>query len=74
MPPVLEQFGSMVYGLGAVVDGEGGIRTLERSQPPLRDFQSRPFNRSGTSPLACDAQAVPEGYDTMAFAVGRLAV
>jgi PilZ domain len=31
-------------------DGEGGIRTLERGQPPLRDFQSRPFNRSGTSP------------------------
>jgi DNA invertase Pin-like site-specific DNA recombinase len=30
--------------------GEGGIRTLERGQPPLRDFQSRPFNRSGTSP------------------------
>ena len=31
--------------------GEGGIRTLERGQPPLRDFQSRPFNRSGTSPV-----------------------
>jgi hypothetical protein len=30
--------------------GEGGIRTPERGQPPLRDFQSRPFNRSGTSP------------------------
>jgi|HubBroStandDraft_2_1064218.scaffolds.fasta_scaffold222193_2 hypothetical protein len=34
-------------------DGEGGIRTLERGQPPLRDFQSRPFNRSGTSPVMC---------------------
>ena len=33
-----------------LLDGEGGIRTLERGQPPLRDFQSRPFNRSGTSP------------------------
>ncbi len=32
--------------------GEGGIRTPERGQPPLRDFQSRPFNRSGTSPGA----------------------
>ena len=53
-------------------NGEGGIRTPERSQPPLRDFQSRPFNRSGTSPLACGAQAVPTGYDTGAFAVGRL--
>jgi hypothetical protein len=31
-------------------NGEGGIRTPERGQPPLRDFQSRPFNRSGTSP------------------------
>ena len=31
--------------------GEGGIRTPERGQPPLRDFQSRPFNRSGTSPF-----------------------
>jgi polysaccharide deacetylase family protein (PEP-CTERM system associated) len=30
--------------------GEGGIRTPERGQPPLRDFQSRPFNHSGTSP------------------------
>src|SRR4051794_15859367 len=32
--------------------GEGGIRTLERGQPPLHDFQSCPFNRSGTSPGA----------------------
>ncbi len=30
--------------------GERGIRTLERGQPPLHDFQSCPFNRSGTSP------------------------
>jgi hypothetical protein len=33
-------------------NGEGGIRTPERGRPPLRDFQSRPFNRSGTSPVA----------------------
>jgi hypothetical protein len=33
-----------------ITGGEGGIRTPERGQPPLRDFQSRPFNRSGTSP------------------------
>jgi glycosyltransferase involved in cell wall biosynthesis len=38
-----------------VSDGEGGIRTLERGQPPLRDFQSRPFSRSGTSPSALPA-------------------
>jgi hypothetical protein len=31
--------------------GEGGIRTPGRGQPPSRDFQSRPFNRSGTSPV-----------------------
>jgi glucosyl-3-phosphoglycerate synthase len=41
--------------------GEGGIRTLERGQPPLRDFQSRPFNRSGTSPSA-PLLALGEGY------------
>src|SRR5579884_87183 len=35
---------------GCGASGEGGIRTPERGQPPLRDFQSRPFNRSGTSP------------------------
>ena len=38
--------------------GEGGIRTLERGQPPLRDFQSRPFNRSGTSPARAYARCV----------------
>jgi hypothetical protein len=40
--------------------------------PPLRDFQSRPFNRSGTSPDAFDRWAVPEGYDTGAPLVARL--
>src|SRR6201987_2764254 len=47
-------------------NGEGGIRTLERGQPPLRDFQSRPFNRSGTSPgPSSSARGRPtEGYDT----------
>ena len=29
--------------------GEGGIRTREKRKP-LRDFQSRPFVHSGTSP------------------------
>ena len=41
--------------------GEGGIRTPERGQPPLRDFQSRPFNRSGTSPLGAAAIAPEPG-------------
>jgi hypothetical protein len=55
-----------------VVNGEGGIRTLERGQPPLRDFQSRPFNRSGTSPgLACGEHQ--EGYDTARRRADRLA-
>ena len=40
--------------------GEGGIRTPERGQPPLRDFQSRPFNRSGTSPKG--RPSVPRGW------------
>ncbi len=31
--------------------GEGGIRTREKLAP-LRDFQSRPFVHSGTSPRA----------------------
>ena len=64
MPNVAGNLGEG-FKLGAggtyVTYGEGGIRTPERGQPPLRDFQSRPFNRSGTSPG--DAISVPgRGY------------
>lgn len=42
--------------------GEGGIRTPEGwSFPPLRDFESRPFVHSGTSPIFSLAQhAIPK--------------
>lgn len=61
-----------VTGPPEVVDGEGGIRTLERGQPPLRDFQSRPFNRSGTSPWLHRVRRRWKGYDTSRFAAGKL--
>ena len=37
------------YNSGSKAAGEGGIRTREKLAP-LRDFQSRPFVHSGTSP------------------------
>jgi hypothetical protein len=43
--------------------------------PPLRDFQSRPFNRSGTSPCAyspISSATAHQGYDTGARLVARL--
>ena len=36
---------------GSGTSGERADSNSERGQPPLRDFQSRPFNRSGTSPF-----------------------
>ena len=39
--------------------GEGGIRTREKLAP-LRDFQSRPFVHSGTSPTQGDSHAETE--------------
>ncbi len=40
--------------VGKCSGGEGGIRTREKLAP-LRDFQSRPFVHSGTSPRGDDA-------------------
>jgi hypothetical protein len=53
----------------------GGDSNPRTRFPPLRDFQSRPFNRSGTSPWASPmviGGGYIEGYDTHARPVARL--
>src|SRR5215471_12592512 len=49
-PPTLARRRLSGHHPDGMISGEGGIRTLGRSQPPSHDFQSCPFNRSGTSP------------------------
>ena len=50
--------------------GEGGIRTREKLAP-LRDFQSRPFVHSGTSPRRDDTMNYRFGLTPPQVRAGR---
>ena len=70
--PEVGNFGEIASEMGTNgYGGEGGIRTRERLAP-LRDFQSRPFVHSGTSPANRLRHTVSRLTNTLAGTSGLM--